>query len=102
MCLCYDDDEEHHLKGGKLVSKHVRVPITEKPKTFGNCPSHPDQKLELYCTVDHQPLCVYCKIAGSHSAGESAGHPLVKISDAYNKSIAESREIDPLVEKRKN
>lgn len=29
MCLCYDDDEEHHLKGGKLVSKHIRVPISE-------------------------------------------------------------------------
>jgi succinyl-CoA synthetase beta subunit len=26
----------------------------------------------------------------------------VKISDAYNKAIAESREINPLVEKRKN
>lgn len=29
MSLCYEDDEEHHLKGGKLVSKHVRVPITD-------------------------------------------------------------------------
>jgi hypothetical protein len=29
MSLCFDDDEEHHLKGGKLVSKHVRVPISE-------------------------------------------------------------------------
>jgi hypothetical protein len=45
---------------------------------------------------------VYCKIAGSHSSGEGAGHPLVKINDAYSKAISESREIDPLVEKRKN
>jgi len=45
---------------------------------------------------------VYCKIGGSHSTGESAGHPLVKISDAYNRAITESKEIDPLIEKRKN
>ncbi|KAM3142405.1 hypothetical protein pb186bvf_005562 [Paramecium bursaria] len=102
MCLCYECDEEHHLKGGKLVSKHVRIPIQDKPKSFGFCHQHPDQKLELYCTVDRQPLCVYCKIGGSHSTGESAGHPLVKIQDAYVKSIYESKEIDPLIEKRKN
>lgn len=47
-------------------------------------------------------MCVYCKIQGSHSSGESAGHPLVKISDAYFKAIGESKEIDPLIEKRKN
>ncbi len=33
--LCFDCDEEHHLKGGKLASRHVRYPINEKPKTFG-------------------------------------------------------------------
>ncbi|CAK72944.1 unnamed protein product (macronuclear) [Paramecium tetraurelia] len=102
MNLCYDCDEEHHLKGGKLVSKHQRIPINEKPKTFGNCQQHPDQKLELFCTIDRTPLCLYCKIGGSHSSGESANHPLVKISDAYMKSLVESKDIDPLIEKRKN
>lgn len=29
MSLCQDCDEEHHNKGGKLVSKHNRMPISE-------------------------------------------------------------------------
>ena len=29
ICLCYDCDEEHHAKGGKLVSRHQRVPVHE-------------------------------------------------------------------------
>lgn len=47
-------------------------------------------------------ICVYCKINGSHSVGEPSTHLVVKISDAYNKAIDESREVDPLLEKRKN
>lgn len=47
-------------------------------------------------------ICVYCKINGSHSVGEPANHPVVKITDAYSKAIAESREVDPLLEKRKS
>jgi hypothetical protein len=46
------------------------MPLSEKPKTFGNCPSHPDAKLELYCTICHKPVCVYCKISGTHSTGD--------------------------------
>ena len=34
--------------------------------------------------------------------GEPANHPVVKITDAYAKAIAESREVDPLLEKRKS
>jgi hypothetical protein len=45
---------------------------------------------------------VYCKISGSHSNGEKATHPLAKISEAYAKTIAESKEIDPMLERKKN
>lgn len=50
------------------------MPISDKPKSFGICPSHQDAKLELYCTYCHIPLCVYCKINGTHSGGEAAGN----------------------------
>ena len=52
--------------------------------------------------MDNESLCVYCKIDGSHAAGEKAKHKLVKISDAYEKAILESRELDPNLERRRN
>ena len=48
------------------------------------------------------PLCVYCKISGSHASGEKSTHPLVKISEAYTKALSESKDIDPVLEKKKN
>eukprot|EP00825_Cyclidium_porcatum_P032309 TRINITY_DN3461_c0_g2_i2.p1 TRINITY_DN3461_c0_g2~~TRINITY_DN3461_c0_g2_i2.p1 ORF type:complete len:495 (-),score=76.17 TRINITY_DN3461_c0_g2_i2:559-2013(-) len=100
--LCYDCDDEQHTKGGKLVGKHQRVPLSEKPKSFGNCQTHPDAKLELFCTHCNIPLCVYCKINGTHSTGDAAGHLLVKITDAYKTALADSKECDPQLEKKKN
>ena len=43
------------------------------------------------------PLCVYCKINGSHSKNESAMHPVEKIEDAYRKTMIESKEVFKLL-----
>lgn len=43
------------------------VDLKEKPKIFGSCKTHADTNLDLYCTVCHDPLCVNCKIVGTHS-----------------------------------
>lgn len=99
-CLCHDDDDELHNRGNKVMKNHQRCPINERPKNFGMCQEH-NMKFEFYCSIDHVPLCVYCKINGSHSSGDMAWHPLVQISIAYSKSLAESKEADPLLEKRK-
>jgi hypothetical protein len=39
-----------------------------KPKIFGQCPKHPDEKLELYCNLCCDGLCAVCKVVGDHSA----------------------------------
>lgn len=99
-----------------MLSKHQRVPINEvrlflkkssiiylkRPKQFGKCSQHPEYTLEFYCPIDNEPLCVYCKINGSHNAGEKVGHTLVKISEIYSKALMESKEKDPILEKRKS
>ena len=54
--LCHDCDDEHHNKGSKLSQKHKRVPVTSKPKKFGNCIHHPDIPIEFYCNVCHDPV----------------------------------------------
>ena len=63
-----------------------------------------------FCTVCNIPLCVYCKINGSHSKNESATHLVEKIEDAYKKTMIESKEVElklinvivgPIVRKKK-
>lgn len=100
-CLCADCDDDFHNKGGTLTAKHQRVPVSERPKSLGQCGAHPDNTLEYYCQVCSVTLCVYCKISGSHSTGEATSHPLIRLSDAYQKSLQQAKEIDPELEKKK-
>jgi hypothetical protein len=93
---------KQHTKGGPLMAKHNPLPISERPKSFGVCSTHQDTKMELYCQECNIPLCVYCKINGHHSQGDNNGHKLVKITDAYSKALRDSKDYDPLLEKRKN
>jgi len=91
--LCYECDSEQHNQENKLLSRHVRVKIHERPKNFGKCDQHIEMKLDFFCTVCQTPICVYCKISGSHSTGEALNHPLLKIQDAYRKSLEDSKEV---------
>lgn len=98
--LCYDCHQDHHAS--KLSSKHKVVDIDEKPKKFGFCPHHEESKLELYCNVCYEALCINCKINGDHVAGEMGEHQLVSLKDAYSDIPSKVREIDPNIERRKN
>jgi len=99
--LCMDCDDEHHNRGNKLMQRHKRIPVNEKPKRFGNCRSHPDMKVEFFCTVCYTPVCVNCKMIGSHSTPETSIHTLIRISDAYSRALAEAGEPDPVLENKK-
>ena len=82
--------------------KHERIDIAQKPKNFGMCPKHEDNKLELYCTVCNESLCISCKISGDHAVGENAKHKLLKLKDAYQDIGVKVKEIDPNIDRRKN
>lgn len=98
--MCVDCDGEFHRN--KVASKHERVDVSEKPKAYGNCKIHTTSKLELFCNDCKDPICVMCKIHGNHSSGAFGDHPIVKISEAYEKTVGMSRESDDALEKRKN
>ncbi|CAG9322258.1 unnamed protein product [Blepharisma stoltei] len=99
--LCLDCDDDHHNRGNRLMQKHKRINISEKPKRFGNCPYHPDTKVEFFCTVCHVPVCVNCKMVGNHSTPETSTHTFAKIGDAYLRALNESTQPDPVLEQRK-
>lgn len=80
--FCSECDINYH--SSKLSSQHERVNISDKPKNFGTCQKHEGTKLELYCNVCSEALCVTCKIGGSHTLGEMAEHNLIKLKDAYS------------------
>lgn len=99
--LCIDCDDDHHTRGNKLMQKHKRIPISEKPKRFGNCPYHADTRVDFFCTVCHIPVCVNCKMVGNHSTPETSAHTFAKIQDAYLRALNDAREPDPVLEQRK-
>ena len=99
--LCRDCDEEHHSRGNKLMQRHKRVALQDRPKRFGFCTSHPDSQIEFYCTVCHSPLCSSCKVMGSHSTPDTLSHPIIKVLEAYQRAQLEAREVDPLLDQRK-
>ena len=81
--------------------KHERVDINEKPKNFGMCTKHEDNRLELYCTICCESLCINCKISGDHAVGANAKHKLLKLKDAYQDIGGKVKEIDPNIALRK-
>jgi hypothetical protein len=90
--LCHDCDDTLHSVN-KLVFKHSRRPIEEQEKAFANCPSHQSVKVEFFCPTCGIPVCVHCKMVGSHSNGEAAIHKLVPILDAYRSVLEASRQV---------
>jgi len=100
-CLCRDCDEEHHTRGNKLMQRHRRMALQDRPKRFGFCAFHPDSQVEFYCTVCRSPLCSSCKVMGSHSTPDTLSHPIVKVLEAYQRAQLEAREVDPLLDQRK-
>ena len=76
--------------------------ISERPKNFGACQYHQDSQRELYCKDCKISLCVYCKISGNHSSGDNHGHQLIRISEAYEEAIRNSKDFDPHLEKTKS
>lgn len=100
-CLCRDCDEENHTRGNKLMQRHKRVGLQDRPKRFGYCTAHPDTQVDFYCTVCRLPLCSACKVMGSHSTPDTLSHVIIKVLDAYQRAHLEAREVDPLLDQRK-
>ena len=97
--LCKECDHESHT-GKKMFERHKRIPIEDAMAAGDMCPVHGDSRVEFYCTKCKVPLCVKCKVTGSHSKGDAASHKLVSIKDAYEMAVAAASEADAVVVER--
>ena len=113
------DADTHHMN--KLLKRHLRQPMTSIRETqsvgerlraikqrlgaeysaLSTCPIHTSQKVEFYDPVLDVPVCVHCKMVGSHSSGAAVNHRLVGIEDAYEKALRESMTPDSVLAKRR-
>lgn len=69
--------------------------------SYGVCPLHPKKVVEFFCQQCHVPVCVHCKMVGTHAAGEAAHHGLIPIEVAYTTALESSAREDPLLASRR-
>ena len=85
MKLCQQCDEKIH-KVSEVLKKHERKPLGEALPLYQPCPEHPDNKVQYYCPTCHLPLCMECKVKGSHSHKDTQKHKLIPIADMYERA----------------
>jgi len=78
--LCAQCDEDTH-SANKLVARHQRVSLHDAPAS-AKCTEH-NVQADYWDPVTNVPVCVHCKMVGSHSTGEAATRRLVPLSEAY-------------------
>eukprot|EP00792_Barthelona_sp_PAP020_P004736 TRINITY_DN2318_c0_g1_i1.p1 TRINITY_DN2318_c0_g1~~TRINITY_DN2318_c0_g1_i1.p1 ORF type:complete len:991 (+),score=276.67 TRINITY_DN2318_c0_g1_i1:33-3005(+) len=76
--FCDSCDLEFHDK--PFLRNHARVPTSQRD-AFGTCPDHPNQLISFFCTTCRKPVCIECKMFGSHA--NLNDHKLIKISQFY-------------------
>ena len=107
--LCKKCDKELH--NNKFLAKHKRVPLrcsntqddpaateTESDSSLeifkSKCPFHSKMDVEFFCPDCDVPVCIYCKMVGSHSQGEANNHRLIGVRVAWKRAIDEASERD--------
>lgn len=100
--LCPACDRDLHSQS-QVQARHKRVLLNEMQAQIGMtmCEEHPSMPVEFYDVVSHIPVCVRCRMEGSHSAGEFARHKLVPVAEAYTKSMQDVDEERRFIEKRR-
>lgn len=99
LCLRCDDD----MHRTPITSRHSRVKLNEMQTTVGltMCREHTNTPVQFFDPVAHIPVCIHCKMTGSHSTGEFANHQLVPIESAYNASMEDRDRERTIIEERK-
>ena len=98
--LCPECDESSH-SGNKILQRHRRVNLADARALMEFCPVHKDENVEYYCPQCQEPVCLKCKMTGTHSRGEAASHVLLPIKQAYNDAVEASSEEDPIFTRRR-
>lgn len=97
--FCKECDEQLHEQN-EIMKSHKRVDLISGMLEVQKCPEHPDLNVTYYCTKCNLPICLDCKVKGSHAHGDAAKHRLIPIAQAYNEAIILANKVDPLFSKR--
>jgi hypothetical protein len=100
--LCEVCDRDMHSKS-KIYERHNRVLLNEMQTTVGltMCREHTNMPVQFFDPVAHLPVCIHCKMSGSHSSGEYSTHQLVPIQEAYQSSMEDLERERLIVEERR-
>jgi hypothetical protein len=100
--LCEQCDRDMHSKS-RIYERHSRVLLNEMQTTVGMtmCKEHTNMPVQFFDPVAHIPVCIHCKMSGSHSTGEFATHELVPIQQAYQCSMEDLERERLIVEERR-
>lgn len=98
--FCDNCDAEAHKS--HIAARHRRMTLAEARALMEYCPFHKDTRVEYYCTECQMPVCIQCKMIGSHSKGPAASHPLIPIKQAYAEALEAASKEDPIFAKRRN
>ncbi|EAY18639.1 B-box zinc finger family protein [Trichomonas vaginalis G3] len=97
--FCDKCDAEAHQS--HIAARHRRMTLAEARALMEYCPFHKDTRVEYYCTECQMPVCIQCKMVGSHSKGQAASHPLIPIKQAYAEAIEAASKEDPIFARRR-
>ncbi|EAN31624.2 B-box zinc finger family protein [Theileria parva strain Muguga] len=78
--ICSKCDVRLH-SNNKVVSRHIRVPLSEMPRPYSKCRIHQTKSYHLYCTVCETPICQLCTVNHIHELEGSTS--FIPISTAY-------------------
>ncbi|KAH8740302.1 zinc finger protein [Cryptosporidium ryanae] len=97
--LCSTCDERTH-RHNKLVTRHIRIPINQMPRSSSNCPVHTMDILEEFCTLCHVPMCRLCRPSHAH-ADEKITSLIMPINRAYRAQLERHNKPHPSLDSRK-
>lgn len=83
--LCTECDEKIHTND--FAKDHKRSNLLESLPYIQKCPEHKNCNVMYYCQKCHCPVCMECKVKGSHAHGEASKHKLVPIDRAYTEAM---------------
>ena len=91
--LCDKCDEKIH-NDSKYLKPHKREPLFDGLIQVQKCPEHPNLEVLYYCTKCHMPICLDCKVKGTHAHGDPAKHKLIPIEQAYKDTMESLKKPD--------
>jgi hypothetical protein len=98
--FCPECDALSHIN--EIHLRHREMTIQEGRAFMEYCPDHPELHVEYYCQECNVPVCIECKMVGSHARGAHAVHELKRIRTVYDEAVRLARAPSPIVARRRS